>query len=95
MLFRPSMQPTHGNVARAGVAPQESHRRATGGGGWVNNADTMLAAELAARLRSRGLKIEQVPQNPADIDQLLRELGYTSIIDRLKITDLAMRYNQV
>ena len=61
----------------------------------ASNADTMLAAEFEAKLRSRGLKFEQVPQNPADIDQLLRELGYTSIIDRLKITDLAMRYNQV
>ena len=61
MFFRPSVPPTPGNVARAGVAPQESHRRATGGGGWVNNADTMLAAELEARMRNRGLKIEQVP----------------------------------
>ena len=93
------------STTRFSTTPQSSHRFSEAAespsalqgpqSGTGNKTDEMLAAELDVRLRNHGLTIEHVPQNRAEIDQLLRELGYTSIIDRLKITDLAMRYNQM
>ena len=49
---------------------------------------------MDARLFSVGLDIDQVPLEADGVDRLLQELGYNSIIERLRVRSMVLRHTR-